>query len=177
MKSTAVWPVMLARFLPSMAPAKVTQFVIESRELINAGASYGNAGQYERLRGYAVGELDPHHRRNAGIVNLDKAPQNAGGKVEYRTDVEIHKPVVLRRGNGTLLYDVVNRGNPLIPGFINGTTALTMDEGFTMVWSGWQGDLLRVEKNLIASFPIATKNGAPIVALSRAYFTSAQCTM
>ncbi len=111
MKSTAVcWPAVLALFLPSLAPAKVTQFVIESRELINAGASYGKAGQYERLRGYAIGELNPRGRRNADIVNLDKAPRNAGGKVEYRTDVEIHKPVVLRRGNGTLLYDVVNRG-------------------------------------------------------------------
>lgn len=171
MTSAAIrWLAVVGLLVPSVAPAKITQFVIESRELINGGASYGNAGQYERLRGFAVGELDPHDRRNAGIVNLDNAPRNAHGKVEYRTDVEIHKPVVLRRGNGTLLYDVVNRGNPLIPGFINGTTALTMDEGFTMVWNGWQGDLLRVGQNLIASFPIATKNGAPIVGLSREEF-------
>jgi hypothetical protein len=168
MKTAAVcWSAVLGLLVPGLAPAKVTQFVVESRELINGGASYGQAGPYERIRGYAVGELDPFDRRNAGIVNLDKAPRNASGRVAYRTDVEIHKPVELRRGNGTLLYDVVNRGNPLVPSFINGNTTLTMDEGFTVVWNGWQGDLQRVGQNLIATFPIATDNGAPIVGLSR----------
>jgi hypothetical protein len=171
MKTAAVcWSAVLGLLVPGLAPAKVTQFVVESRELINGGASYGQAGPYERIRGYAVGELDPFDRRNAGIVNLDKAPRNASGRVAYRTDVEIHKPVELRRGNGTLLYDVVNRGNPLVPSFINGNTTLTMDEGFTVVWNGWQGDLQRVGQNLIATFPIATDNGAPIVGLSREEF-------
>jgi hypothetical protein len=171
MKSAAVcWSAVVSLLVPTVAPAKVTQFVIESRELLNGGVSFGKVGQYERLRGYAIGELDPFDRHNAVIVNLDKAPRNASGRVEYRADVEIHKPVDLRRGNGTVLYDVVNRGNPLVPGFINGNTTLTMDEGFTMVWSGWQGDLQRVGANLIASFPIATNNGAPIIALSREEF-------
>ena len=51
--------------------------VVESRELLNGGAPFGKVGQYERIRGYAVGELDPFDRQNAVIVNLDKAPRNA----------------------------------------------------------------------------------------------------
>ena len=171
MKSAAIcWSAVMGLLVPAVAPAKLTQFVVESRELLNGGAPFGKVGQYERIRGYAVGELDPFDRQNAVIVNLDKAPRNASGRVEYRTDVEIHKPVDLRLGNGTLLYDVVNRGNPLVPSFINGNTTLTMDEGFTVVWNGWQGDLPRVGQNLIATFPIATNNGAPIVGFSREEF-------
>ena len=157
----------IALLVPSGGLAKVTHLVIESRELLASGATFGEVGQYERLRGYAIGELDPFHARNRGIVNLDKAPRNNSGRVEYRVDVEIHKPLDLRRGNGTLLYEVVNRGNQLIPSFVHGDTTLLMDEGFTLVWSAWQGDLQRVGQNIIGTFPIATNQGNPIVGLSR----------
>ena len=64
----------------------------------------------------------------------------------------------------------LNRGNMLIPGFINNPTPLLLEKGFTLVWSGWQGDLARVGQNLIGSFPTATQGGQPIVALSREEF-------
>src|SRR5688500_17126374 len=109
MKSLVIrWSAVFVLFAPALACAEVTQLVIESRTLLNNGATYGQVGQYERLRGHALGELDPSHANNAGIVNLDKAPRNSSGRVEYRVDVEIHKPVHLEKGNGTLLYDVVN---------------------------------------------------------------------
>jgi hypothetical protein len=155
---------LLAAFVPALACAEVTQFVIESRTLLNNGATYGQVGQYERLRGYALGELDPSHSNNAGIVNLDKAPRNSNGRVQYRVDVEIRKPVDLAKGNGTFLYDVVNRGSRLI----SDENAVDLTQGFTLVWSAWQGDLARVGDNLIGSFPIARNaDGSSIVALSR----------
>jgi hypothetical protein len=146
------------------------ELVIESRTLLNDGEPFGTVGSYERLRGYAIGELDPTHPANSGIVNLDKAPTNGSGNVEYRVDVEIHRPVEMERGNGTLLYEVVNRGNRLIPGFINGDTSLLYDEGFTVVWSGWQGDVPSTGSNIVGEFPIATNDGEPIVGLVREEF-------
>ncbi len=154
----------------SRAGSGSVELVIESRSELNAGQAFGYVGPYERLRGYALGELDPDDPANAGIVNLDKAPRNADGNVEYRVDVEIHKPLDATKGNGTLLYEVVNRGRPLIPGFVNGDTSLTYEQGFTHVWSGWQGDIPRDGENLIASLPIATNDGEPIVGLNRDEF-------
>jgi hypothetical protein len=75
------------------------------------GAEFGAVGPYERLHGTAFCELDPAHRLNAGIVNLDKAPRNPRGNVEYQSEFRILKPRDLARGNGWLVYDVPNRGN------------------------------------------------------------------
>ena len=146
------------------------ELVIESRTLLEDGEPFGDVGSYERLRGYAAGELDPDDPANQGIVNLDRAPTNAEGNVEYRVDLEIHKPLVVERGNRTLLYEVVNRGRPLIPGFVHGDTSLLYDEGFTLVWSGWQGDIEGSETALVGEFPIATNDGEPIVDLVREEF-------
>ena len=43
----------------------------------------GTVGTYERLHGRIFGELDPAHRLNADIVNIDRAPRNGSGNVEY----------------------------------------------------------------------------------------------
>ena len=74
MKCKAVlWFAVFGLLIPTVAPAKVTEFVIESSEVLFDGASFGHVGQYEMLRGYAVGELDPSLPGNAGIVNLNKS--------------------------------------------------------------------------------------------------------
>lgn len=77
------------------------------------GRSFGDVGTYACLIGTVTGRLDPAHPANAGIVNLDKAPREADGTVAYRTDLTILTPSRADRGNGWLLYDVVNRGNKL----------------------------------------------------------------
>lgn len=165
LSATARWLCAIAVFIPALASAKVTEFVIESTESLYGSDPIGNAGPYEKLRGYAVGELDPDNPQNAVILNLDKAERNANGLVEYRVDVEIHKPVDLERGNGTMLYDVVNRGRKLALGRIR------LEDGFTFVWSGWQGDLVRNGERLTASFPIAVDEfGDPVIGLAREEF-------
>ena len=55
--------------------------------------AFGDAGAYERVSGVASGELDPADPRNRGIVNLDKAPKNAAGKVEYTVDFALESPI------------------------------------------------------------------------------------
>lgn len=47
---------------------------------------FGSTGAYVRMVGVAHGELDPRDPLNAVIVNLDKAPRNARGMVEYDVD-------------------------------------------------------------------------------------------
>lgn len=173
---------MLACTFPFSALAAVTELVIEQRELAFDGLNFGASGRYERLVGYAVGELDPSHPSNAGIVNIDKAPLNANGRVEYRVDVHIIKPLDVLMGNGWILYDVNNRGRMRyfrfnaggggndLPSAEDAGTGFLMREGYTIVASGWQGDV-DVEGRLRASFPVATElDGSPIVGLNRDEF-------
>jgi hypothetical protein len=92
--------------------------------------------------------------RNAGIADLGLAPRNGAGEVEFTAPVVILKPADLSRGNGRLLYDVVNRGRKLGLELLNDAPAsndptsaaqagngFLMEQGYTVVWSGWQGDL------------------------------------
>ena len=138
--------------------------VTERETPVFDGAEFGDVGTYERLHGRIFGELDPTHRLNAGIVNLDRAARNANGNVEYQSDFRILKPLDLDRGNGCLVYDVPNRGNQPIMPRLNGApdgghpqhagNGFLMRRGFTVVWSGWQGDVPPGADRLTARFPI-----------------------
>jgi len=74
------------------------------------------------------------------------------------------KPLDLDRGNGCLVYDVPNRGNQPIMPRLNGApdgghpqhagNGFLMRRGFTVVWSGWQGDVPPGADRLTARFPI-----------------------
>ena len=74
--------------------------------------------------------------------------------MEATTDVEILRPTVAANGNRALLYDVVNRGGKRALVMFNDAPAANdlakaadagsgflMRRGYTVVWSGWQGDL------------------------------------
>ncbi len=156
--------------------SQITEIQIDRRESpAFGGHEFGSAGPYEILAGRVFGELDPTHPLNTGIVNLDRTPRNAEGMVEYSTDVFILKPVDLSRGNGTLFYDVPNRGNKLgVRLFQGGATnnpqtvadmgnAFVLNAGYTIVWSGWQGNVAPGNDRLTAQLPVATRpDGSPI---------------
>jgi len=137
--------------------------VIEREAPVFGGTEFGTVGTYERLHGTVYGELDPTHRLNTGIVNLDRAARNAHGNVEYQSDFRILKPLDLDRGNGCLVYDVPNRGNQPIMPRLNGApdgghpqhagNGFLMRRGFTVVWSGWQGDVPPGADRLTARLP------------------------
>ena len=136
----------------------------ERERPVFGGTEFGAVGPYERLHGTIFGELDPTHLGNVGIVNLDRAARNAHGNVEYQSDFRILKPLDLDRGNGCLVYDVPNRGNQPIMPRLNGApdgghpphagNGFLMRRGFTVVWSGWQGDVPPGADRLTARFPI-----------------------
>jgi hypothetical protein len=75
------------------------------------GRSFGNVGQYEKLVGRAFGEVDPNDPRNQVITDLQLAPRNANGLVDYSTDVFLLRPVDQSKGNHRLFFDVNNRGD------------------------------------------------------------------
>lgn len=160
---------------PSPSAARITKIVIEKREPFATGHDFGITGSYEKLTGKAYGEVDPKAKHNKDIVNLAKAPKNERGRVEYSMDVFILKPLDMARGNQTIFYDVVNRGNQGLrvnygAERSNDPTTLAhagdgfmMRQGYSLVWSGWQGDMLPSAGRLTANFPVAKNpDGSPI---------------
>ncbi len=163
----------------------ITAIEITSRTPFVGGATFGTVGAYERIDGVAIGELDPAAPGNRGIVNLDKAPRNARGRVEYRSDICILRPADPDKGNGRLLYEVNNRGRIMLfanlcagkPGNQPQTAAdlgnaLPLRLGFTLVWCGWDPGAPRANGGLGLDAPIATNNGAPIERRIREEFIS-----
>ena len=114
--SSGLLGIAAALTIAQTADARVTRFVVEQRRVFAEGMSFGTAGQYERLDGRAHMEADPRDPLNAVIVNIDKAPRNARGMVEYSSPFFILKPLDMTRGNRKIYYGVNNRGNKLESG-------------------------------------------------------------
>jgi len=96
---------------PIAIQAEVARVEITSRQDVLSGKSFGSTGAYEKLKGKVYFAVDPANPHNQIIADLDKAPRNAQGKVEFSADLFILKPKDPARGNGVLFFDVVNRGN------------------------------------------------------------------
>src|SRR6267142_4508546 len=111
MKATAPCLGLFLLLAATTADARVTRIEILRTEPFAAGQAFGTIGAYEKLVGRFHGELDPSDPLDAVIVDLDKAPRNARGRVEYSSDFYILRPADLAKGNGALLYDGNHRGN------------------------------------------------------------------
>ena len=85
------------------AHGRITQFQITSRVLAFGGMPFGTVGQYETIVARATGAVDPNDLLNAIITDIQLAPRNVGGMVEYSMDVVITKPVDMSKANGTML--------------------------------------------------------------------------
>jgi hypothetical protein len=167
------------------AGALITAIEVSAVEPFADGAAFGQAGAYERVRGVARGELDPADRRNSVIVNLDKAPRNARGRVEYAIDFYLLRPADVARGSGKILYDVTNRGRkntglrlmdaPLSALSLSNNpqdvkdvgNALFLRLGYTLVWSGWDPESPRSNNGMSMDPIVATNAGEPIVRVIR----------
>jgi hypothetical protein len=131
-------------------------------------------------------EVDPRDPLNALIVNLDKAPRNAGGLVEFTAPFFILKPADISRGNHKILYGINNRGNKQTLGYFNYVPAgsgindpltaadagdgFLMRLGYTIVDAGWRGDVANLPGSnvLFPNLPVATQpDGSPIIAAVR----------
>lgn len=170
----------------SLAEARVVRIVVEQKRVFADGKAFGSVGPYERLDGIVHMEVDPADPLNAVIVNLDKAPKNAKGLVEFSSPFFMLKPVDMSKGNGKILYGVNNRGNKLESGLrwnykLATNNPLTtadagdgwlMRLGYTVVDAGWQGDVDPGNHRLSPTLPVAVDaNGRPIVAPIRVEFS------
>lgn len=120
--------------------------------------SFGSVGAYEKVSGTLQGELDPKDPRNAVIQDLELAPRNARGMVEWSADFVLLKPKDMSKAGGVLRYDAPNRGNILTlpnPSAVPGD-AVYFERGYTFLYSAWQGDVPKSSPaRLTATVPVA----------------------
>jgi hypothetical protein len=156
----------------SVAQAGVTRIAITSRTVVANGQWFGPAGPYEKMAGTVYFELDPADPRNRAITDLNLAPKNARGLVEFSSDLFILAPQDPARASGSVLFEISNRGGKgLLTTFNRGAAStdpmlpehfgdgLLMRNGFTLVWVGWEFDVggLKVRP------PVATAAATPII--------------
>jgi hypothetical protein len=154
----------------SPCAAKIVKFeILKVESPAFEGRTFGAVGTYDRIVARATIAVAPDDIHNQVIVDLDRAPRNAQGQVEATTDVEILRPTVATNGNRTLFYEVLNRGSKLGLALFNDIPAVTndlvkaadagngflMNRGYTVVWSGWQGDIIPGGGRMTFSPPIA----------------------
>jgi hypothetical protein len=137
---------------PALAEARLTKVEITTTESPTFGGySWPGVGQYEKIVGKAFGEVDPTDPKNAVIVDIELAPRNAHGNVEYAFDFYMLKPIDVSKGAHKVMYEPPNRGSKTWaslgrvpgdndPGSITDPTVLAnsflMRRGYTMVAGG-----------------------------------------
>src|ERR1700686_5574175 len=100
--------------------AHVTRVEIISRTDIQDGRAFGLAGAYEKIVGRVYFAVNPDNLHNRQIVDLDKAPRNAQGEVEFSADLYLLKPKDMNKGNNAVLFEVSNRGGKGILRLVKG---------------------------------------------------------
>lgn len=162
---------------------RVVKIDIQSRTTLLQGKAFGAVGPYEKLIGKVYFAVNPNNVHNQLITDLDKAPRNASGEVEFSSDFYILRPQLANRGNGTALVEISNRGGKGAVSFFNMAAGsrnpetdeqvgdgFLMQQGFTVVWIGWQYDVPDTDFNLKLVAPIATEAGQIITGLARTDF-------
>ena len=176
----------IASFLTAMvvvastASAEVVRIEVHSRADLADGRSFGLAGPYEKLVGTIYFAVDPDNSANRIITDITLAPRNADGLVEFRSDFFLIKPKDVERGNGTVLYEVSNRGGKGMLRYFNRGAGsldpqtegemgdgLLLRNGFTLLWLGWQFDPPDRDGLVRLHTPVATDNGTTIEGLVR----------
>ena len=115
----------------------MTKIVIDTKvSPAFSGADFptGSGRVYETIAGRVFGELDPTDSHNTIIQDLQLAPRNAAGKVEYSATFFLVKPIDMSKSSHLMWQDVPNRGGRItIP-------VLSRNDGDIGLSSGWQGD-------------------------------------
>src|SRR2546428_10581552 len=159
------------------AGAEVRRVLVSTRQEVLGG-------DYEKLGGTVEIELDPRHPANAAIVDLDRAPRNARGRVEASADFVVSRPRRRPARGATALLEVSNRGGKaLLPYFNRAAWSLDpstaedfgdrflMRQSLTLIWVGWQFDVPPQPGLLRLRTPIARDGSGPIEGLVRSDWT------
>lgn len=145
----------------------VTAFDVSRRQPFADGRHFGECGSFTRIDGTLHFAFDPDHPANAAVVDLGLAPRDADGRVHASADVTVVVPDEPGRGNGTLLFDVPNRGRSITGLSLNngGVEAiqdaftpgdgLTFRRGFALASVAWQSDVDPIPGALAIDLPSA----------------------
>ena len=166
--------------LAATASADVVRIEVDARHDVADSRAYGLAGPYEALSGMVHFEVDPANPANRVVTDIDLAPRNDRGMVEFRSNFYLLKPADAARGNGTVLYEVSNRGGKGMLGYFNNAAGsryprsaeemgdgFLLENGFSLLWLGWQFDVPVREGQMRLHTPVATDDGATITGLVR----------
>ena len=173
------------------AGAAVEHVEILVRAPFAHGKLFGETGAYERIKGRLHYAIKPDDPAQAMVVDLHLAPVDERGLVTFSGDFILLRPVDPGRGNGTLLYEVNNRGGlGMLPMFTSGTRTnnpitsdhagdgLLFEEGYTLLWSAWNWDVVAGGDRLLIDLPIAmSEDGQPITGPVAAEFVPSQPTL
>lgn len=186
--------VLAAAALATQLEARVVRITIDRRESpAFGGRAFTDGVRYEKIIGRATGELDPADPRNKLITDIQLAPRNARGMVEYETDFYLLKPMEAapvpvgsditfkpRDTNGLLFYHVANRGakdDPVHFGMKGGNEladpgdALLYRRGYMFLWAGWQADQLPGNGAMTIRVPVARNaDGSELTGRTRLEF-------
>jgi hypothetical protein len=155
--------------------SRVVRVEITSRADVLNRKSFGDSGSYERLVGrvyFSVAISNPHNQR---IVDITNATTLKNNEVEFSSDFVAIRPKDTRKGNGSLILEVPNRGHGRIASLVDGGDwdvaadsgdGWLLRTGFTIVTLGWQWDATG-DDALRLFAPIAKENGNTITGLLR----------
>ncbi len=108
--------------------------------------------------------VDPKLPQNRIIADIDLAPRNDAGLVEFSADLDVLKPA---KSNGTALVEISNRGGKSLLGVFQLGDTFLLERGYTLVWIGWEFDVPPGKDLLHLYAPVATNNGQTITGLVR----------
>jgi hypothetical protein len=178
----ALWLAALCACAAS-ASAEVVRIEVSERTDVAGGAAYGTAGQYEKLRGTLHFAVDPAAAANQTVTDIALAATNAAGRVEFTADFFLLKPKHAARGNGALLFEVSNRGGKgILPMLSRAAASLDLgdaralgdgfllEQGFSLLWVGWQLDPPRDNPLLLRVYPPTTAASHSVTGLVRSDF-------
>jgi hypothetical protein len=175
--------ILLLSILAGPALARVVRIEIQKKADVLDGRSFGLADSYEALTGKAHFAVHPSNSANRIIADIDNAPVNQDGEVEFSAEFYILRPKDMARANGAVLCDIPNRGNKTMLSMFNlarGSNSPESEEhfgdgflmrsGYTLLFMGWQFDPPHGNGRLRVYPPTASINGKPIRGVVRADF-------
>jgi hypothetical protein len=129
----------LSIVVPALLPAALVRIEVSERSDVLDGKPFASAGPYERIAGKAYFAVDPTAPANKIVTDIAQAPRNEAGLVEFSADFYCLKPRDPARGNHALLFEVSNRGGKGMQATFGDD--FLMEQGYTLVWLGWQFDV------------------------------------
>lgn len=157
----------LALLAAAAAFAGLARIEVSERTAVLGGKAFGKSGAYERIVGRAYFAVDPRLPANRIICDIERAPRNRQGLVEFSADLYVLKPRDPKAGNGAILFEVSNRGGKGMLAMFNRAVSsldpttpehfgdgLLLEEGFTLGWLGWEFDVPAKDKMLRLDVPV-----------------------